>query len=91
LLEVNVSPSLSSSSPFDKRIKTCVLTDIFNIIGLRLVDKKYLTKKYEFDNIKTKNENKNHKNILKRNVFELLNAPFVILDNKTRDNLYNNT
>jgi tubulin polyglutamylase TTLL4 len=34
LLEVNVLPSLSSSSPLDKRIKTSLLSDIFNTIGV---------------------------------------------------------
>ena len=34
LLEVNVCPSLSSSSPMDKRIKTSMLTDAFNLIGI---------------------------------------------------------
>ena len=34
LLEVNVLPSLSSSSPLDKRIKTSLLSDVFNTIGI---------------------------------------------------------
>lgn len=34
LLEVNVQPSLSSSSPLDKLIKTTLLSDVFNIIGI---------------------------------------------------------
>jgi tubulin polyglutamylase TTLL4 len=34
LLEANVLPSLSSSSPLDKRIKTSLLSDIFNTIGV---------------------------------------------------------
>ena len=38
LLEVNVSPSLSSSSPLDKQIKTTLLSD--NLIGFRLLDRK---------------------------------------------------
>ncbi len=33
LLEVNVSPSLSSSSPMDKRIKTMLMTDVFHMVG----------------------------------------------------------
>ena len=33
LLEVNVCPSLSSSSPMDKRIKTTLISDICNLIG----------------------------------------------------------
>lgn len=34
LLEVNVSPSLSSSSPLDKQIKTTLLCDTLNLIGI---------------------------------------------------------
>ena len=33
LLEVNVSPSLSSSSPMDKFIKTLLLSDCFYLTG----------------------------------------------------------
>jgi len=33
LLEVNVSPSLSSSSPMDKFIKTLLLSDCFSLTG----------------------------------------------------------
>ena len=34
LLEVNVRPSLSSSSPLDRRIKHTLICDVFNLIGL---------------------------------------------------------
>lgn len=34
LMEVNVCPSLSSSSPMDRRIKHTLLTDILNLIGI---------------------------------------------------------
>ena len=40
LLEVNVSPSLSSSSPLDKQIKTTLLSDTLYLIGFRLLDRK---------------------------------------------------
>lgn len=40
LMEVNVSPSLSSSSPLDARIKTTLMSDIFNLVGFRVYDKK---------------------------------------------------
>lgn len=39
VLEVNVLPSLSSSSPFDKRIKTMLVCDALTCIGLRGYDK----------------------------------------------------
>lgn len=44
LLEVNVSPSLSSSSPMDKYIKTLLLSDSFYLCGLKLFDRKMLEK-----------------------------------------------
>lgn len=34
LLEVNILPSLSSSSPMDKKIKTSLMCDVFTLIGI---------------------------------------------------------
>jgi len=53
LLEVNVQPSLSSSSPMDKQIKTSLLSDIFNIIGVVPYDKKKFMKEEESKKVKT--------------------------------------
>jgi len=39
LLEVNICPSLASSSHLDKRIKTILLSDLFHMVGLKLFDK----------------------------------------------------
>ena len=39
VLEVNVLPSLSSSSVFDKRIKTMLVCDALTIVGIRGYDK----------------------------------------------------
>ena len=36
LMEVNVCPSLSSSSPMDRKIKHTLLTDILNLVGISL-------------------------------------------------------
>jgi len=47
IMEVNVSPSLSSSSPLDKKIKTMLLSDVFNLIGLKLFVRKKLEKEEE--------------------------------------------
>lgn len=52
LLEVNVCPSLSSSSPLDKRIKTTLMCDIFTIIGVVPFDRKQATK--DLDSAKQK-------------------------------------
>lgn len=35
VLEVNCLPSLSSSSMFDKQVKTQLITDTFSLIGVR--------------------------------------------------------
>lgn len=43
VLEVNVLPSLSSSSAFDKRIKTMLVCDALTIVGIHGYDK------FEFD------------------------------------------
>jgi tubulin polyglutamylase TTLL4 len=40
LLEVNVFPSLSSSSPFDKIVKSQLICDVFTLVGVRGYDKK---------------------------------------------------
>ncbi|CAI2378871.1 unnamed protein product [Moneuplotes crassus] len=38
ILEVNISPSFSSSSPFDKTLKTMLVCDILSIVGLKPVN-----------------------------------------------------
>ncbi|DAZ95123.1 TPA: hypothetical protein N0F65_009754 [Lagenidium giganteum] len=38
LLEVNVFPSLSSSSPMDKRVKTILVSDVFQLVGVPFKD-----------------------------------------------------
>jgi tubulin polyglutamylase TTLL4 len=40
LLEVNISPSLSSSSALDKKIKTVLLCDTLNLVGIHPYDRK---------------------------------------------------
>ena len=40
IMEVNVCPSLSSSSPMDRKIKHILLTDTLNIIGMEHMTKK---------------------------------------------------
>ena len=49
LLEVNVLPSLSSSSPFDKVVKTLVICDVLTIVGIRGYDKKKINSGPEED------------------------------------------
>ena len=52
LMEVNVCPSLSSSSPMDRRIKHTLLTDTLNIIGLEYINQKALEKDKKKDKLK---------------------------------------
>lgn len=40
LLEVNVAPSLSSSSPYDKKVKTTLLSDAMHLMGYNIFDRK---------------------------------------------------
>ena len=47
LLEVNVLPSLSSSSELDKRIKTSLMSDTFNLIGVTPYRRKQFEKEVE--------------------------------------------
>mgnify|MGYP002631111930 CR=1 FL=1 len=47
LLEINISPSLSSSSALDKKIKTTLITDTLNLIGMMPYDRKAYDKEME--------------------------------------------
>ena len=47
LLEVNISPSLSSSSPLDKKIKTMLICDTLNLVGVAAYDRKRQQKDLE--------------------------------------------
>lgn len=40
LLEVNILPSFSSSSPLDKKVKSMLMCDIFHLIVIQPYDKK---------------------------------------------------
>ena len=47
LLEINISPSLSSSSPLDKKIKTTLICDTLNLAGVAPYDRKLYDKEME--------------------------------------------
>jgi tubulin polyglutamylase TTLL5 len=53
LVEVNLSPSLATDSPLDMVIKTSLLTDTFNMIGVRKFDRK----KESLNKLKYRNKN----------------------------------
>ena len=38
LIEVNISPSLSCDSPLDTQIKTKLISDAFNLVGMKKFD-----------------------------------------------------
>ena len=40
LLEVNMSPSLSTDSPLDMKLKSCLISDTFNLIGIKKFDRR---------------------------------------------------
>ena len=40
LLEVNLSPSLATDSPLDHTIKSTLITDAFNLVGVKRFDRK---------------------------------------------------
>ena len=40
LIEVNLSPSLSPDSPLDMTIKTNLLTDTYNLVGIKRFDRR---------------------------------------------------
>ena len=48
LIEVNVCPSLASSSPLDKQIKTALMCDIFTLSGIVPYDRVALEKEIEY-------------------------------------------
>ena len=40
LLEVNLSPSLATDSPLDLSIKSTLLADVYNLVGVKRFDRK---------------------------------------------------
>lgn len=52
LLEVNIFPSLSSSSPFDKRVKTMLVADALTLAGIVPFDHDLVDKAVKEDNLK---------------------------------------
>jgi tubulin polyglutamylase TTLL4 len=49
LLEVNVLPSLSSSSPFDKLVKSMLLCDTYHLIGFNVFDRRKVDEERKVD------------------------------------------
>ena len=62
LIEVNVNPSLHCTSPLDLSIKTDLISDVFNILGLQPYSHQINSKVFQLEEDKQK-ENKNIDNI----------------------------
>lgn len=50
LLEVNVAPSLSSSSPYDKQVKSMLLCDTLHLVGFQIFDRKQIEENKKKEN-----------------------------------------
>ncbi|EAS01724.2 tubulin tyrosine ligase family protein (macronuclear) [Tetrahymena thermophila SB210] len=99
LLEVNVCPSLSSSSPLDRKIKTSLISDIFNTLGFIPYDKKKLSQEKKFSNRNQKKKKTrysvNMNKVIKEeqeqdNVNELLSPRILSNLNTTNTNIQQN-
>lgn len=51
LIEVNVCPSLNSSSPLDKKIKCSLLSDILHLVGIIPYNKKHYEKQQQIEKL----------------------------------------
>ena len=63
LLEVNVNPSLHCTSPLDLSIKTDLITDVFNLVGISPFNHNNNEEIYKFSNKKKKFNNKKNEEI----------------------------
>jgi hypothetical protein len=66
ILEVNLSPSLGTDSPLDYHIKSTLLTDTFNLIGVRKFDRRKESLAKMANRVKNIAEGKKTKNLLER-------------------------
>ena len=77
LLEVNVNPSLHCTSPLDLSIKTDLVTDIFNIIGIIPFNHNNGETVYNYEMIKNKENEKEKENYHKKNKSKSLRLPYL--------------
>ena len=82
LLEVNVNPSLHCTSPLDLSIKTELVTDIFNIIGIIPFNHNNGETIYNYEMMKNREEEK--ENPRKRNKAKSLRLPYLYSINGSR-------
>jgi hypothetical protein len=82
LLEVNVNPSLHCTSPLDLSIKTELVTDIFNIIGIIPFNHNNGETIYNYEMMKIRDEEK--ENPRKKNKAKSLRLPYLYSINGSR-------
>ena len=68
ILEVNISPSFSSSSPFDKTIKTKLICDVLTIVGVRPTNHEKYVMEHKHDEVKLDKEEKSISDIDPKNL-----------------------
>jgi hypothetical protein len=73
LLEVNLSPSLATEAPIDMHIKSMLISDTFNLIGVRKADKKrdYLSR------LRTKSSIRNKISVRRSTINRSLSPPIM--------------
>lgn len=81
LLEVNVNPSLHCTSPLDLSIKTDLIIDIFNLVGIPPFNHNNNEDIYNFSNEKNNKENNNKMTEMR--------LPLINKNNKGESNLIN--
>jgi len=72
LLEINTNPSLSSSSPLDKMMKTSLVCDMYNIIGLKVKPALKSLREAQFDRTSTIKKKKSVINERKSKIKDLI-------------------
>ena len=95
LMEVNVGPSMKCGSPLDKMIKTNLVSDIFNVIGIKFYDHHFkndiytLEKNdYNINNINNKKINKINFGELKADIYNKFDKNNLFYKNFEYDNEY---
>ena len=87
LLEVNVNPSLHCTSPLDLSIKTDLVTDVFNIIGILPFNHNYGEPVYNYEMMKDKiNKEKEGKSPIKKEKNKNMKLPKLYYGNNSNNN-----
>lgn len=81
LLEVNTFPSLSSSSPFDKRVKTVLIADALTLVGFMPFDHELVDQAVKEDQSKKKLQGRSHSSLVAKShtINSIASAPLKAL------------